>query len=299
VSPITRMLRPCLAAVEQFAQRLVVGAFDPQAYAFYGRMLAEAYEPNRHIDVLPWQRVIYVCVPKCASSRIKIVLSEVIGRSPQSASEANQRKLSGLRGPKHVGLSTFMRVATDPFTLRFSFVRNPYDRLVSCWADKIRGKPLVAGDSWIDQYLAWRRIDRSLPAGADRSLSFSEFVTFATATATRRIDAHWQLQTDLLHVPGVPLDFIGKVESFPDDFGRVLDHVGAGESLRCRAVLPFNVSRHGRWPNYYTTELADRVYRTYERDFDSLGYPRALTSRSGRTRLSPATAAQAQQFRAE
>jgi hypothetical protein len=65
--------------------------------------------------------------------------------------------------PRHVGMSTFYRLVTSPGTLRFSFVRNPYARLVSAWADKYRDKPLVPGDSFIDQYLKYRRDDGQAP----------------------------------------------------------------------------------------------------------------------------------------
>jgi Sulfotransferase family len=277
MGPATRLYRPYLSAMEETLRRVTVGIRDPRAQAFYARLIAHGYEPNRHIDVLPDHRLIYVCVPKCASSRIKMTLSTLIGRSPQSPWEAHNRKRSGLKGPKHVGLSTFWRIAVDPSALRFSFVRNPYDRIVSCWADKFRDKPLIPGQPSIDPYLAWRqKNDGSLPHGADRTLSFSEFVSFATATAGDRIDAHWQLQVDLADMPGIALDVVGKIESFENDFGRVLDHVGADEAVRRRAVLPFNVSYRRAYPDYYTPELAARVYRAYERDFDRFGYARAL-----------------------
>jgi hypothetical protein len=273
----TRYLRPCLSALERAAQRVIVGTADPAAYAFYRRLTAHGYEPDRHIDVLPDHRLVYVCVPKCASSRVKLTLSALLGRTPVSRWEVNKRKLSGLNGPKHVGLSTFYRVATDPATLRFSFVRNPYARLVSCWADKFRDRPLVPGQPSIDPYLAWRqRNDPSLPHGADRTLSFPEFVEMATTTASARVDAHWQLQADLLDMPGIALDLVGKMESFASDFRPVLDHVGADDVLRRRALVPFNASQHSRWADYYTDELAAQVYRAYERDFDRFGYSRAL-----------------------
>jgi len=279
MGPATRFFRPHLSAIEETVRRLTVGLCNPEAYAFYARLMAGGYEPNRHIDVLPDHRLIYICVPKCASSRIKMTLSALIGRCPKSAWEANRRRISGLKGPKHVGLSAFWRVAVDPSALRFSFVRNPYDRIVSCWADKFRGKPLIAGGPSIDPYLAWRRQnDRSFAEGADRTLSFAEFVLFATATANDRVDAHWQLQVDLLDMPGIALDLVGKIETFEHDFGRVLDHVRASDALRRRAALPFNVSCHDAWQDYYTRDLAARVYRAYERDFDSFGYPRALAN---------------------
>jgi hypothetical protein len=57
---------------------------------------------------------------------------------------------------------------------------------------------------------------------------------------------------------------VGRVETFAQDFSRVLGHVRASPALRARSVLPFNASYHDAWPSYYTAELADMVYRAHE-----------------------------------
>ena len=77
-------------------------------------------------------------------------------------------------------------------------------------------------------------------------------------------------------MPGITLNFIGKVESFDRDFTRVIDHVRAWDRLRPVPDLRFNASEHQPWPSYYTNILADTVYRAYERDFDQFGYPRKI-----------------------
>jgi len=174
-------------------------------------------------------------------------------------------------------LSTLYRTVSDSRTLRFSFVRNPYERLVSAWADKFCNRPLVPGDSFIDKYLRHRHeLDASLPQGAQQTLSFADFVIFATATADRRIDAHWQLQQDILDMPGITLNLVGKVETFAADFDRVLDHLSLHRYRAPAQITPQHQSRHQPWPQYYTAALADRVYRAYQRDFDCLGYARAI-----------------------
>jgi hypothetical protein len=250
---------------------------DAEAALFYSKLIKYGYDPDAHIDVLPESGLIYVCVPKCGSTTIKRFLSAFVGWNATSFEQIHKRRYSGLKSPSRVCLSTLYRTATDSRTLRFSFVRNPYERLVSAWADKFRNKALVPGDSFVDKYLKHRRdIDASLPAGVDRTLSFPEFVTFAAATAHQRIDAHWQLQDDILDMPGIKLDFIGKIESFGADFVRVLDHVGMGQQMTPATIAPLHQSGHEPWPQYYTPAIADCAYRAYERDFDRLGYVRAI-----------------------
>ena len=141
---------------------------DPNAAQLFRVLGAGGYDPDAHIDVLPQERLVYVCVPKCASTTIKTALAAVAGRSVPPH-RLHARRHTGLAAPRHVGMSTFYRLVTSPGTLRFSFVRNPYARLFSAWADKYRDKPLVPGDSFIDQYLKYRRDDGRLkPSSAPR-----------------------------------------------------------------------------------------------------------------------------------
>ena len=277
--PQMRLLRPIEVRAKQFAWIVtepLVDVFDPAAAAFYHRLASSGYEPDVLLNVLPSRRLLYVVVPKAASTRIRQTLARAGGRRILSLKPSRRLRYSGPHGPRSMTKSSFFRLATNPDTLRFSFVRNPYARAVSCWADKFRGKPLVSGDHFIDLYLARRReIASDLPAGPDRTLTFPEFVTFLAAVANRRCDIHFQFQDDILSMPGITLDLVGRVESFAGDFARVLDHLGADETLRREAAVPLNESRHDYWASYYTPELADRVYRTYECDFDRFAYPRA------------------------
>jgi hypothetical protein len=277
MSPFTRLLRPYGLYMRQLAWRAVVGRLDPPAYEFYANMLAAGYDPSAAIDVLPAQRIIYINVPKAASSRIKMCLSGFLGRQPATSEAAHSRRQSGLKAPHHVGLSTFYRLVRDPGTLNFSFVRNPYARLVSCWADKFRDRPLVAGDAFVDLYLAWReKADPRLPAGAGATLSFADFAGFAAATAAEGLNAHWQIQRQLVDAPGIDVDFVGKIESFDRDFRRVYEHVGIASPAGSESHAPVRATSHRPWRDYYTPDLAELVYRAYERDFDRFGYPRAL-----------------------
>jgi Sulfotransferase family len=258
------------------ASHHLASLIDPVAVDFYRQLREGGYFPDLLVNVVPKHGIIYISVPKAASTRIRLTLAKVSGRHMRAIDSGRRSKYRGPYGPRSMTVGAFHRLATSPETLRFSFVRNPYARAVSCWADKFRGKRLVGGDLFVDYYLAHRReVDATLPAGPDRTLSFSEFVIFAAAMAKRRCDIHIQTQDDILSMPGIELDFVGKVESFAQDFTRVLDHIGATDAMRREAAVPVNESHSDDWPSYYTDELAGLIYRAYECDFDRFGYPRS------------------------
>jgi hypothetical protein len=247
------------------------------AYEFCKAIEAIAYRPDYLINVVPAQNLLYVVVPKAASTRIRSTLAAIDGRHRRSLKPSQRRKLRGPRVLRDLTANSFYGLVSSRATLRFSFVRNPYARLLSCWADKFQGKPLIPSNDLMSDYLSRRySIDPRLPAGADRTLSFPNFVTYAAASAAGRYDPHLQLQHDVISVPGIELDLVGKVESFANDFSRVLQHVGANELLCRQSLISLNESAHEDWRSYYTADLADRVYYAYERDFDHLRYPRML-----------------------
>ncbi|MGH6727239.1 MAG: sulfotransferase family 2 domain-containing protein [Pseudolabrys sp.] len=255
----------------------MAGFRNPAAVEFCDNLMANGYQADSLLIVLPKHKLIYIAVPKAASTRIRKTLATVEGRHSRSLKPSRRSMYRGPYGPRNLTIDSFFRLASSPDTLRFSFVRNPYARAVSCWADKFADKPLVPGDSFIDAYLAMRQeIDTSLPAGPERTLSFSDFTVFAAATANSRHDIHLQSQDDIISMPGIKLDLIGKVENFCADFAGVLDFLNAGDDICREAAVTINESHHDDWPLHYTPELTDRIYHTYRRDFDRFGYARSI-----------------------
>jgi Sulfotransferase family len=252
--------------------------FHPEAVQFYKR-LSDGAEPDQFLKVLPNHKTIYLSIPKAASTRIRQTLARVEGRFSRSLKATKRTRYRGPYSPRNISVGSFFKLASDPDTLRFSFVRNPYIRAVSCWANKFAGKPLVEGDFFINIYLAARKeLDSSSPVGPDRTLSFGEFVHFAASSPKARYDLHLMPQADILKLSGIELDFIGKVETFDVDFLRVLDHLNAGDEIRRDAIMALNKSAHGSWHGYYTPELKKHVYRAYELDFDQFKYPSLMPS---------------------
>lgn len=137
-------------------------------------------------------------------------------------------------------------VDTCPFVA--TFVRHPVDRLVSCWADRIRGErpsePL-----------------RRLGYGPDSS--FSGFVREVAEIGTQ---ANVHTAPQVSHLARVAPDFIGRFERLPDDWQRLQGIVGIGP-------LP-HMQRSGRegWRQHADPATEALVRELYADDFRAFGY---------------------------
>jgi chondroitin 4-sulfotransferase 11 len=84
--------------------------------------------------LLEQYRAVYVEVPKVACSSIKIALAGLLGID-LAASGGDPHK-----APLPTPASRPSGSALYPGLFSFAFVRNPWDRLVSCYRDKILGE---------------------------------------------------------------------------------------------------------------------------------------------------------------
>jgi hypothetical protein len=240
----------------------VAGWRRTDAHRVYSDLMRDGFEPTALIDIAPACRVLYIVIPKAASSTIKAVLATTNGRENLSLREIHKRRVSKLKGPEAFSPASLHEIATSPEWFRFSFVRNPYARLVSCFADKFSGRVMSRNDGYADQLLSYR------PQYEGKAITFLEFAEFACETAKHRINTHWNLQSDILAMPGISLDFIGKVESFDEDFPPIAERLG----LPTKAGVHVNRSERSDWIDYYTPTLATMVQRAYQEDFDRFGY---------------------------
>lgn len=275
-----RFLRPAEITFKEIpwiASRSIAWFTDRAALDYYNELMNGGRQPEKAVLILPQHKVIYIAAPKAASTRIRRTLARVEGKFSRSLIRGKRSRFRGPYGPRNMTLSAFHRLATDRDTLRFSFVRNPYARAVSCWADKFASKPLVKGDFFIDSYLAARmEIDTRLPAGPSCTLSFPDFVHFVAAAEDAHKDNHIYPQSEILSLPQMELNFIGRVESFNADILHVLAHLGASGDVARDSTAGVNVSAHMNWRAYYTQELANLIYRVYEFDFDQFRYSRSV-----------------------
>lgn len=196
--------------------------------------------------LLPAQKLLYVPVPKVANRSIKAALAAAAGLPFTEEKEPDFQTVP-LTAVPHL---------TDYF--RFTFVRHPLDRLVSCYAQKV----VLYARQLQMPLLFWRYGRRFWP-----EMSFAEFVTAVAGIPDGRADRHFRSQHTFVYQGGKPIvDFVGRFEQLASDWAQVQTQTGLGP-------LPhFNPSPHKPFAEMYTPALAQLAATRYRQDMALFGY---------------------------
>ena len=146
---------------------------------------------------------------------------------------------------QHLPYPEMQVIADLAFTreyFKFSFVRNPWDRLVSEYF-------------WLAQ---------------QHRVAFEDFVSRAESivrarTRIRGENCHFRPQSDFL---SDDLDFVGRFENLEHDLHIVLDRLG----VAYQAIPRHAGTQHARYTSLYEGALAERVADIYAQDIALLGY---------------------------
>lgn len=213
-----------------------------------GKLLRYLYAFSRpkaiKVDEL---KLIYVPIPKAANRSIKETLAAKTNLSFEvSAHKAAWNFISLKSIPK-----------SDYYS--FSFVRNPLDRLVSCFIQKTKMKD-VNRNFW--------KYGKAVP----QDISFPDFVDFVCKTPDHLSDAHFQSQHKFLLIQDqLAVDFIGKYEQLNEDWKLISERFNLPE------LGHFNKSHRKETRVYYTKELAIKVKNRYQKDIQFFDYEDDVT----------------------
>lgn len=141
----------------------------------------------------------------------------------------------------------------------FSFVRNPFSRLVSCYESKYHTDPLKFN---------LREYNRFLFGYMSEDEGFDAFVRKVCALPVRLMDRHFRPQYDLFYDDNgtCHCDYIGHFETLEEDFEPIRTRFGL------RPLPHLNRSKEVDWHSYYTDETLELVRETYKKDFEAFGY---------------------------
>ncbi len=153
----------------------------------------------------------------------------------------------------------------NPGWFTFTFVRNPFERLVSCYESKyhvdITKNKRAAERGFLD-------FDRYLHGYIKDDNGFTNFVDQIVKIPWRLDNKHFASQYRRITDKNGNLlvNYIGKFEHLSEDYEPIREKYGFAP------LKVYNKSEHGDWRDYYTTDLVKKVYRKYRKDVEYFGY---------------------------
>lgn len=136
---------------------------------------------------------------------------------------------------------------------KFAFIRNPFDRLVSCWLNKV-----------------YKRKDNRFKASDEmlRNMqTFSGFISFVETLDLETCDEHIRNQSSLIDLSNI--NYIGRMENFEEDLDEVFNIIG----IKNNVLTVKNVTKSRKsYQEYYSESDIKRVHQLYKKDIRIFGY---------------------------
>lgn len=222
-------------------------------------------------------RFIYTANAKVASSTIKLTLShnEYATKGYPSPKDLDINRAWNapkdypnlLTSPQELTFTQLHETFIDPALWRFTFVRDPFDRVASAYLDKVA--------SWRKTKLLTPLLKfapRHLQGGA---WSFEEFLEVIANQEDASRNLHWRTQTASIFWGVVPHDFVGRFENLKDDFSKVLKELARRNEWRKPPVpkkLNFHSTSNTTKQSLSSEKARKLVWKIYETDYDNFNY---------------------------
>ena len=171
---------------------------------------------------------LFIPIPKCASSTLR----------------------ARLNGPKIYEIEN-VDVLKNINKFKFTFVRNPYSRILSCWSGKIKNK-FGSAITNMDGY--------------HYDMTFEEFVKKVYETPNYLCEQHFAPITTI--VGDIEFDFFGKIETFETDYNTLSNLIDVPKVSINHAVTKVGE----KYKEYFNQELYEMVNDKYDADFKRFNY---------------------------
>jgi hypothetical protein len=197
-------------------------------------------------------------VPKVATQSFKKIFTDYYYKI-HSDQRFNREKNNKWGFPfKRVSKSQADILSDDVFI--FSFVRNPYERILSCYLDKIKNPK---------NYLGFLRYGNRFY----KEMNFEDFLEEVNKIPDAEADKHFRSQyTFLKNKDDLIPDFVGRLGNFSCDFQKVLDRIGT-DQLETAHTNKSNSKKNKR-SIYFTTYAKELIWERYKEDFLYFEYPK-------------------------
>lgn len=213
--------------------------------------------------VFDQRQLVYISVPKVACTSIKIAL---MGTANHREKDEYSSYMNIHRDVNAVHRPYLPRRASDYF--KFAFVRNPFDRLVSFYEDKVRRRKQHNGRYYFDSAYNKRLIHGLYGRSFAPDMDFAEFSRLIARIPDWLADAHFKSQYAMLFRRGRQIpDFIGHFESIDRDWELLTQKHGIPPLQHKNAAVVRD------WRSYYSDkEMVELVAGRYRKDLLHFGY---------------------------
>lgn len=221
------------------------------------------YRSEKNILLEKYQ-AIYIFIPKVASTSIKKVIAEAL-----NIPSPNPSRPEGFVHARNYPFSQKSDLLTKYKNyFKFCFIRNPFDRIVSCYSNKI------TQDKDHSDMFHTRGVSKAF---ANRygnlfqaNMSFDEFVLRVSEIPDSQADAHFQSQwLRTVDKKGQSLtNFIGRFETLQEDFKYVCDTIG----FPWKNLPELMKSSHHCYKDHYCKKTIRLIEERYHEDLRRFNY---------------------------
>ena len=181
---------------------------------------------------------------------------------PKTAGISVSMALFGNLGGGHANAQFYKCLFRKSFSeyYKFTFVRNPYIRLVSAYEYIKNGKSAFWGDKLFKKNIL------------DKYETFDDFVEFWLEDNYYKSISHFRTQFSYINLNGkIVVDFLGRYENIESDFEVVKKQLNINTILEYENKTNYNKADY--YKTYYSNpKTAVIVQQIYKDDFKNLGY---------------------------
>lgn len=203
--------------------------------------------------VFPKYKIVLLAVPRSGTSSLEKTLTPLLGKDLNFESDRYKHTF------RHYMRSCSCREVATKYSdyFKFTFVRNPWTRLYSCYLAKIKRNPN-------------RRL-RHL--GLDQCRTFEDFVMRVCSIPDEQADEHFMSQNYLLTYKGNFLpDQVYRFETYVEDWKILRQHVEQKTGVKLLDLPHIFRTDSGDYRRAYSTRLVDLVGDRYRADCNRFGY---------------------------
>lgn len=153
-------------------------------------------------------------------------------------------------------------VLTGSEFFRFTFVRSPYSRLVSCYLEKIAKKKIASE-------VIYQALGKSLDN--DNTLSISEFLDGIEKLSPEKMDSHFRPQFHQSFGGHITFDYVGRFEEFESDFSAARRLIQCSDDYY-QTEQSHKVAADKRVGDLLGNQEISRINELYSKDFDAFHY---------------------------